>query len=259
MSQSLEIQLRVLWALLLREIKTRFGRHRLGYLWAVLGPVAQVCVLTILFGIFGRLAPPGLDFPLFLITGIIPWYLFNSTLTKSMKAIESNRGLLVYPRVKPLDLVIARSFLEAATYAVVFALLLSLAGVALDMQAWPERPLVVMCALLAVSGLAAGIGAAAAAVQAVAPAIERLLPLTQRPLFFTSGIFFSAEVIPEPLRGWLLLNPLLHANELMRAGFFRSYEGRHAEPDYLVAWVLGALFAGLLVQRAFRRRVTLPA
>lgn len=258
MSRSLTIQSRVVWALLLREIKTRFGRHRLGYLWAVLGPCAQVVVMMIVFEVLGRLAPPGLDFPVFLITGIVPWHLFNSTVTRSLSAIDSNRALLVYPRVKPLDLVIARSILEVATYVVVLGLLLALAG-ALGMQAWPDRPLVIIATMLAVSLLGAGIGAAVAAAQAVAPTTQRLVPLTQRPLFFTSGIFFSAEVMPEPLRGWLLFNPLLHANELMRAGFFASYEGRYADPAYLMAWVLGALFTGLLVQRAFRRRVTVPA
>lgn len=258
MSGALVIQGNVLCALLLREIRTRFGRNRLGYLWALLGPVANVLILMVIFGVLGRLAPPGVDFAVFLITGIVPWFMLQSTITRSMKAIDGNRGLLVYPRVKPLDLVLARSLLEAATFSVVFVLLLVLAA-SFGLQAAPARPLLAVGAFLAVSLLAAGLGAAAAALQAVVPSVEQLMGLLLRPLYFLSGIFFSAELVPEPYRGYLLLNPLLHANELMRAGFFRTSDGHLAEPGYLMAWVAGALFAGLTMQRAFRRWVTVTA
>jgi capsular polysaccharide transport system permease protein len=85
-----------------------------------------------------------------------------------------------------------------------------------------------------------------------------LVPILTRPLYFVSGVFFSIEVVPEPYRSWLLLNPLLHANELMRAGFFATCEARYADPGYLIAWIGGCLCLGLLMQRALRRwlRVT---
>lgn len=255
---AMSVQRAVLAALLLREVKTRFGRHRLGYLWAVLEAVANVAALMILFSLIGRLAPSGLDFPVFLMTGVVPWLLFTSTIQRAMRAIDANRGLLVYPRVKPFDLVVARGLLETATYWVVFAILAMLAAAA-GYQGWPDRPLVVLLVLLGVGLLAIGLGAAAAAAATVARTVERIVPLLIRPLYFVSGIFFSVEIIPEPYRSWLLLNPLLHANELMRAGFFAAYQGRYADPGYFLSWILGGLLLGLLMQRAFRRWIAVTA
>jgi capsular polysaccharide transport system permease protein len=257
-SDALTIQLNVLWALVLREMKTRFGRRRLGYLWALVGPFAMIAVLMALFSFIGRLAPAGMDFPVFLITGIVPWFLFNTTTQQAMNAIDGNRRLLVHARVKPLDLIVARGLLETATYLVVFVLLLALAG-ALGYQFLPDRLLPVLATLLGVALLGTGLGAAVAPLQLVFPGISNLMPATKRPLYFISGVFFSVEVVPEPWRGWLLINPLLHANEIMRAGFFASYDGRHADPAYLLAWIAGLVFAGLLVQRAARQWILVTA
>lgn len=261
MKGPLAIQANVIWALLLREIRTRFGRNQLGYLWALMGPLANIVLLMIIFDALGRLAPAGLDFPLFLMTGIVPWFLFTNTLRRVLKAIEGNRGLLVYPRVKPLDLVIARSMLEAATYLVVFLLLLLLLGLGAvrGPAVVPQQPLTALGVFAGVALLAAGLGAACAALMAVMPSIENLIGLITRPLYFISGIFFSVEVVPEPFRSYLLFNPLLHANEMMRAAFFASYDGRSADPAYLFCWILGAVFAGLVMQRAFRRCVAVTA
>lgn len=259
MNEAVTIQANVIWALLLREIRTRFGQNQLGYLWALLGPLASIVLLMLIFQALGRLAPAGLDFPLFLMTGIVPWFLFNGTLRRALKAIDGNRGLLVYPRVKPLDLIIARSTLEAATYLVVFVLLLLGLAAIRGPGVVPEQPLVALAAFAGVALLGAGIGAAMAALLPVLPSVEHLLGVVTRPLYFISGIFFSIEVVPEPFRSYLLLNPLLHANEMMRAAFFVSYEGRFASPGYLLAWVVGAVFTGLVMQRALRRCVAVTA
>jgi len=258
MNQALAIQCRVIWALILRETRTRFGRHRLGYLWAVLEPAGMIMILTAIFTLVGRLAPSGLDFPVFLATGIVPFFMFRTMLTRAAKAIEGNRGLLVYARVKPLDLVIARGLLEAATYLVVFVLILLLLG-ALGYQARPHQPLVVLSAMATLATLGFGLGAAIAAFQVVMPSIEQMVSFINRPLLFISGIFFSVEVVPEPYRSWLLLNPILHAIELIRAGFFATYSARYADPGYLLEWVAGAVLLGLVAQRALRRSVTVAA
>jgi len=252
------IQGKVVWALILRETRTRFGRHRLGYLWAVLEPAGMLLILMAIFSLVGRLAPSGLDFPVFLATGIVPFFMFRTMLNRAAQAIEGNRGLLVYARVKPLDLVIARSLLEAATYLVVFALILSVLG-ALGYQARPHQPLMVLSAMATLATLGFGLGAAIAAFQVVMPSIQQFVNFINRPLYFISGIFFSIEVVPEPYRSWLLLNPILHAIELIRAGFFATYDGRYADPGYLLEWVAGAVLLGLVAQRALRRCVTVTA
>ncbi len=63
---SLEVQKSVLFALLMRELKTRFGRN-LGYAWALLEPTAPVLVLTAIFSYILKRTFPGIVFPGFFI------------------------------------------------------------------------------------------------------------------------------------------------------------------------------------------------
>src|SRR6478609_2704174 len=122
-------QLQVVHALLLRETRTRFGANHLGYVWALLQPALWIGMFSGFYSVFGRLAPPGMSVLAFLTTGIVPFSSFRETAQRCLSAIESNKGLLFYPQVKPLDLVLARAVLEATTHLVV--LVLFLGGLAL--------------------------------------------------------------------------------------------------------------------------------
>ena len=87
-------QARVVSALILRETRTRFGRHRLGYLWALVEPVALIAMLLVVFQLAGRSSPAGLDAVGFLTTGLIPYLLFIRTASRGAPAINANRAML---------------------------------------------------------------------------------------------------------------------------------------------------------------------
>jgi capsular polysaccharide transport system permease protein len=107
----LEIQKAVVFALFIRELKTRFGKYRLGYVWAVLEPMAHVIVLSIIWSVMGRKEFDGIPLPLFLATGIVPFLFFQKTTAQCMHAIEANRGLFNYRQVRPIDPVLSRIIL----------------------------------------------------------------------------------------------------------------------------------------------------
>lgn len=92
----LEVQQAAVKALFLREIKTRFGKYRLGYLWAVLEPAAHLLVLLTIFGFIMHRTMPDISFPVFLLNGLIPYFLFSNIATRSIGAIEANQGLFNY-------------------------------------------------------------------------------------------------------------------------------------------------------------------
>ena len=98
----------MLFALVVREMSTKFGRRGGGYFWAIAEPVGGILLLTAAFSIAIRKPPLGTDFALFYASGIIPFYLFSHVTGSVSQAISSNRGLLTYPVVNPLDAVIAK-------------------------------------------------------------------------------------------------------------------------------------------------------
>ncbi|MDA8491797.1 ABC transporter permease, partial [Kluyvera sp. Awk 3] len=120
----LEVQQAVIKALFMREIKTRFGKYRLGYLWAVLEPAAHLMVLVGTLGYVMHKTMPDISFPVFLVNGIIPFFIFSNITNRSISAIEANQGLFNYRPVKPIDTLISRAALEIIIYALVFILLM---------------------------------------------------------------------------------------------------------------------------------------
>lgn len=249
-------QLNVIRALLLRETQTRFGQSQLGYLWALVHPLLWIGMFAGLYYGFGRSTPPGMSLVAFLAAGIVPFSLFRETAVRCLSAIESNRGLLFYPLVRPLDLVLARALLEGVTQLVVMALLMS--GVALYEGRWGAHSLL---DILFGMGLAAGLGTSfgllCCGLSVFSRSVEQVLPAIIRPLFWLSAVFHPVESLPTGLRDLLLANPIVHAIELVRAGWFPGYHARHVDVWYPLAWILVLLFLGLGLERVARRKLEL--
>ena len=246
-------QLEVVHAIVLREIRTRFGVQKLGYLWALLEPSIVILTFYWLFRITGRRHPEGMDLFSFIATGVVPYTLFSSSVSRVGEAINGNKSLLYYPQVRPLDLVMARSALEAATFAAVFLLLLG--GRALYAQELDvDSPLHVIAGMAMASLLGTGFGMIFCALGQIAPSVERARGPLMRPLFWLSGIFFTVGMLPEQVGAAMLVNPVLHATEMVRDGWFLDYTG-HQSATYGFAWVLALLLVGLILERAVRRKI----
>lgn len=250
------VQARVVHALALRETRTRFGGHKLGYVWALLEPLFWIGTFWGFFALLGRNAPGNADVVPFLATGIIPYDLVMKTADRGAQAVSGNKALLFYPQVQPLDLVIARSFLEVATGLVVFALIVG--GHAMVVQHIDlDDLLTTMFGLLLAGTLGGAFGLVLCAAMVRFPTLDRVRGPLLRPLFWTSGLFFTAESMPSQIRDVLLWNPILHCVELVRAGWFASYDARHASPAYVCGWIVALAFVGLTLERTVRHKVEL--
>ena len=75
--KGLAVQWRVIHAIIMRETATRYGDSKIGFLWAFFEPLAHVGTFIFIFSMIGRTAPIGNDIPTFILTGIIPWLMFN--------------------------------------------------------------------------------------------------------------------------------------------------------------------------------------
>jgi capsular polysaccharide transport system permease protein len=248
--------LQVVYALFLRETKTRFGESQLGYLWALAQPLLWILMFAAIYSVFGRLTPPGMSIIAFLTTGIVPFALFRETASRCLGAIRSNKGLLFYPKVRPLDLIVARVLLEAVTQGMVFLVLMG--GVALYEGPFTiESALEIIAGLALSSGLGAAFGLLFCGLSVFTTSAERLFPSILRPIFWFCAIFHPVESSPPSFRDILLLNPLTHAIELVRAGWFPGYQTTHVDPAYPALWILAMLFFGLSLERVARRHLEL--
>ncbi len=247
-------QLRVIHAIALRETRTRFGQHQLGYLWALLEPTFWILTFYGMFVLVDRRLPHGMEIVPFLTTGIIPYELVMKTADRVSLSISANRPLLFYPQVHTLDLILARGGLEVATYFTVFATLIG--GHALFTGELVVGDVLATMLALGLAGLLGlSLGMVMCGLGVLSNSVDRIKGPLFRPLFWISGLFFTAEDLPTHLRDLFWWNPILHCVELVRGGWFAGYHARHASASYVLLWIIVLLFAGLTLERAVRRRI----
>lgn len=215
---SWEIQRAVLFALIVRELRTRVGPRWIGIVWTLVEPLIQVLLMVAVFGSARSMGSPNMDFPVFLVSGMLPFFLFRSLAQRLTEAIDTNRALFSYRQVKPIDTVVARGLFEGVLWLNV--LVMSIVCLLwLDMDALPQQPLELCGIILIAAGLGFGLGLLMAVVTHELPRVRSLVRMAYFPLYFCSGVLFSVSNIPQPYQGWLLWNPLLHVVELARNAF----------------------------------------
>lgn len=248
---ALQSQARVIMALMMRETRSRFGKLRLGYLWAFVEPLTHIAILASVFAVLGRSALLGDSIVLFLATGIAPFLLANRCLGFCMNAIQGNAALLTFPMITPMDCIVARFLLEILTMTLVITVLY--AGLWLSGELETAPALLMLVGGFAAAALFGGaVGGLAAVLISLAPTVERLLPVLRRPLYFVSGIFFIPAIVPEPAREILLWNPLMHAIDWVRAATYDAYRAPHLDRRFLATSLLILVFLALALERAVR-------
>ena len=242
-------------ALLLRELQTRFGQYRLGYLWVFLEPLLTIGIMVVLFGTVMQRTLPGMDYSVFLINGIIPFFMFRTGVTLAISATESNRGLFSYRPVKPIDALLARNILEFLlkfTAYIAFTAAFVWFGYSISFEQIPQ--LLGYWSLLFIFMLACSL--IFVVIGDFSKELNKFLSVFFLILYFLSGILYSIHIIPVEYREYLLYNPLIHIFELMRHAVAPTYSlVPGISLSYFLIWMIISLFIGLLLYKRFERRM----
>ncbi len=246
--------LRVIAALVLREMSTRYGRTPGGYIWAILEPLAAIIFLSIGFSLVLRTPSLGTSFLLFYATGYLPFHLYQNLSGLIGAAIRFSRPLLKYPAVNWLDAVLARLLLNGLTNILVTTLLLTGILAAIDSRSALNLPPVIEAMSMAMV-LGLGVGVINCAISGLYPLWEMIWSIITRPLFLASGVLYLFEDLPPLARDILWYNPLIHIIGRMRSGFYPTYRADYCEPVYVLVVALTLLAMGLLLLRRHHRAI----
>lgn len=249
----IHLQLRLISALFMRETRTRFGRAKLGYAWALFEPLAHIGIMIFLISAIGHtgLPPIGDSYALFYFTGIIPYHLFTHTAGHLIHSVPENRPLLQIPRVKTLDVYIARALLEGVTELAVASIFITV-FVMIGLNSLPINLLGVLAALALLWFAAWGVGMVNAVITSFFSGWERVWGALTSILYFSSGTFYVPRVMPEWLRDYLVWNPVLHAIEMVRVNYFNEPYPHWLDISYLASWSAGAMILGFSLERIYR-------
>lgn len=229
----------------------RFLRHlsRIGpaaAVWLLLEPLIQVSIIVAIYSIIGASTIHDMPPLPFVVLGITAFFMFRMTMIKSaLMPIEPALALL--PRVRLTDVIASRSLSYMIIYT--WALLFFLTALTIfDKNAEVENIPGVIMAWVAVVLLGAGVGLLMRGIVSHVPAFARVAPWINRIFFYSSGVIFVSEQIPDFIAKWLLLNPVLHAVQSIRSAYFVTYESIEVSLIYAYSWALGLIALGLTIQ-----------
>ncbi len=217
-----EVQRAVLFALVLREMKQRVGGQWIGAIWTVFEPLAHTMVMVTILGfVRGRLVS-GVEYPVFLVTGLVPYFYFQHLTIRLMDGIDANRGVFAYRQVKPIDALLSRAAVETIMNLLVYLLTLGILAW-LGFHVVPGLPLELFGVHILIGMFGLSMGILAAVVAHDRPRTRSFIRISFMPLYFMTGVIFPIHLVPREYLDWLLWNPMLHLIELSRHSFMPQY------------------------------------
>ena len=245
---------RAIFALMIREINSTYGRSPGGYVWAVLQPIGMIALLSFGFSLLIRSPSLGTSFLLFYATGFLPYDLYNQLQSKIYKALTFSRPMLAYPRVTWIDAIFARFFLNTLTLIAVFCIVITIVLMIVNDRAVIDLvPIIVGIVMTAAVGL--GVGTLNCLIVGLFPVWDIFWKIFSRPMFIASGVLFILEDMPPFAQSILWWNPLIHATGLVRTGFYPTYEASYVSVGYGFGFAMLTFAAGLLFMRAYHEKV----
>jgi ABC-type polysaccharide/polyol phosphate export permease len=237
-----------LGTLVVRERKTRFSGGALSSLWAYLTPIGWIVIVVVAFQLLGRTTPIHADMAVFVAAGILPYAVFRQIITSMTRAAVANRYLRHFPPVDMAEIVMASAVLELLNMLILAVVIFGGTMILTGADA-PDDVLRVLIGLGLAWVLGAGVGRLAATLGQMSDTLARAIPLALRPMFWLSGVFFTATELGGRALDVLWWNPLFHAIEFLREGYFLGYSSPIATAWYPLAFGLACLLASVCIER----------
>jgi ABC-type polysaccharide/polyol phosphate export permease len=252
--QSWAIQRRVIHALLMREILTRFGRHNIGFLWLFFEPMLFTLGVTAIWSFSG--AAHGSDLPIaaFAITGYSSVLLWRNMPGRCIGSIAPNLALMYHRHVKVIDIFAARLLLEGAGATISFVMLACLFSFVGFIKP-PEDIGKIVLAWLLLAWFGSSLAMLMGALSEQSETVEKLWHPASYLLFPLSGAAFMVDVLPKAAQDFVLMLPMVHGVELLREGYFGSTFKAHYNLAYMASVCAGLNLLGLAKVREISRKV----
>ena len=252
LAHSWAIQRRVIWALVLREMLTRYGRHNLGFLWLFVEPMMFTLGVTALWTATKSIHGSDLPIVAFAITGYSSVLLWRNMPGRCIGAIAPNLSLLYHRNVRPIDIYAARLILEAAGVTMSFVFLVCF----FTFIGWlelPEDVLQIAAGWLMLAWFGSALALFLGALSETSETVEKLWHPAAYILFPLSGAAFLVDALPDAAQKIVLLLPMVHGVEALREGYFGSAITAHYDLAYMALWNVVLTLLGLAQTRKLSR------
>ncbi len=251
---SLKIQLRVIHALIMREIITRYGRHNLGFIWLFLEPMIFTLGVATLW--YFMKSAHGSDLPIvpFAVIGYSTILIWRNVANRMGNAVEANTGLLYHRNVKVIDVFLARILLEIAGATISFTVL-SMIFMAVGEMKLPSDFLLMAQGWLLLIWFAIALGLFVGGIFELSEVVDRLWHAFTYLMFPLSGAAFFVYWLPQKFQEIVLYIPMVHFSEMIKHGYYGDIIPTFEDSLYVIKWNLCLTFIGLYLVRYVSRKV----
>jgi capsular polysaccharide transport system permease protein len=250
--RSVAIQFRVIGALVMREVTTRYGRHNIGFMWLFVEPMMFTLGIAALQNALK--SSHGVPITTFAVTGYSTILLWRNTVSRCSQAITPNISLMYHRNVRVLDIFVSRIILESAGATISF-FVLSAFFIFVGESTAPVDILKVLFGWVMVAWFGASLALVVGSLSERFEVIEKLWHPVSYILFPLSGALFLVEWLPKAAREVVLWLPMVHGVEIIREGYFGNAMRAYYDISYMAATCLCLTLLGLALAKDVGRRV----
>lgn len=233
-------------ALVARDLKVRYRRSAIGFLWTMLQPLLTMLVLTAVFSALFRFDLP--NYPVYALAGIMFWNFFSQGVSSSMNSLRRNAPL--FTKVPVPKVVFPVATVLAGVVNLLLALI-PLLGILLA-TGHPIRPAVLFLplAILLAALFTLGVGLLLSPLAVIFHDITELVGVLLTVIMYLTPLFYPANIVPEPYAWGVRLNPIAWVLAVFRSPIYDGTLPSLGNLGAAAAVTVLALAAGIV---AFRR------
>jgi ABC-type polysaccharide/polyol phosphate export permease len=239
----------IIYTLAERDLRAQYKQATLGFLWALIFPLAMLGIFTIIFSRTSSNGVPGIPYPLFAYVGILCWTFFSGSLGTGGNSLLTNNALMSKTQF-PRECFPLESILVTAVNSILAWIPLLLLFVLYRFVPYPTTiwvPLLILIELGFTIGVTVGVSALIIQMRDLA----QVLPIVIMLGLFATPVIWNFKRVPEK---WQLVygffSPLGPVIDDVRRTML---EGLNPAPGPLLAAIAGAVFYLVVGYRIFKR------
>lgn len=246
------VQLRVIHALMIRELTTRFGRENIGFLWIMLEPLLFAGLVGLIWHVTKGPTEHGIGVIAFVATGYIPITLFRHGVSRSVAAFTANSSLLYHRQVKVVDFILVRFVIEVIGGMMAY-LFMGAVLVLVNEMPVPANIGLLIAGWLVYAFFCFSLCLIIAPLSEMSEVIEKFIPVTTYVMIPFSGLFYMLSWMTPQVREYLILSPFVNGMEMMRKGIWGDQVTAYYNVWNPIGCALIATMIGLILCRRVRR------
>lgn len=237
------VQRRVIWALVMRETITMYGREGLGVLWIIAEPAMFIIGVMIIFSFRDSVFINGITPAEYLAVSYPTLLFWRNGTGKVAKALDINRSLLHHQLIRPIDVIYARIILVfgsgAASLFVLYPIF-TFVGITHLPYDWFEM----IVGYMLVMWFSFAFILIMASLAEISEGIEKTSHIILYLMLPFSGVFYPLYILPEAYRSWMMKFPLIDAVECFHAGYFGPRMPTYYDLSYTVVALIAMTLLG---------------